>query len=276
MPSIKRRIATVSILSVLVACAGLVVATSNRAAQAAPGCTSPADCLSKMTLDEKIGQMTMAVRSQFDSANPLTDITTYGLGSVSSGGGPGGSGSASNWADMYDQLQSYALKSRLAIPLLNGTDSGHGNSNVQDAVIFPHHIGMGATGDPALVQQEDAVTRDEMLGIGINWVFGPCVCVPRDDRWGRTYEGYSEDTATVQAMAAASIKGFQGSGLGPNTVMATAKHFVGDGGTKYGTGNPQVQVPAGPGATPRSLSRSFALSTCHRFKQRWQTTSAQS
>src|SRR5947209_18891036 len=122
---------------------------------------------------------------------------------------------------MYDTYQVYAARSRLGIPLIWGTDSGHGHSNVQGTVIFPHHIGMGATRDPALVQQADAITRDEMLGTGINWVFGPCVGVPRDDRWGRTYEGYSEDTATVQSLAAASVNGFQGSGLGPTTVVAT-------------------------------------------------------
>ena len=227
-------------LAVLVAYTGALPVSTSAGAQAA-GCTSPADCLSKMTLDEKLGQMTMAVRSEFNpGGNPLSDITTYSLGSVSSGGGPNGpadGGTASQWADMYDALQSYALKTRLGIPLVNGTDSGHGHSNVQGTVIFPHHIGMGATRDAALVQQVDTVTRNEMLGTGINWVFGPCVCVPRDDRWGRTYEGYSEDTATVQAMAAASIMGFQSSGLGTSTVMATAKHFVADGGTAYGTGS---------------------------------------
>jgi beta-glucosidase len=181
------------------------------------------------------------VRSAFNpGGNPMSDITTYALGSVSSGGGPNGpadGGTASQWADMYDNLQSFALRTRLGIPLINGTDAGHGHSNVQGTVIFPHHISMGATRDAALVQQEEAVTRDEMLGTGINWVFGPCVCVPRDDRWGRTYEGYSEDTATVQAMTAASIAGFQGSGPGPTTVLATAKHFIADGGTKFGTGS---------------------------------------
>ncbi len=209
------------------------------------GCTSTADCLSKMTLDEKIGQMTQA------SKNALTtpsDITTYYLGSLLSGGGEGPNGTggtASQWANMYDNFQSYALQTPLKIPLLYGVDAVHGHNNVYGAVIFPHHIGMGATRDAALVQQADQVTRDEVLGTGIDWVFAPCVCVPRDDRWGRTYEGFGEDPALVSSLGVASIKGFQGTGLGPTTVIATAKHYVADGGTKYGTGDSGYLIDQG-------------------------------
>ncbi|HEV8717302.1 MAG TPA: glycoside hydrolase family 3 protein [Candidatus Binatia bacterium] len=211
--------------------------------QAAVGaCTSPADCLSKMTLDEKIGQMTQANKNALTSPS---DITTYFLGSLLSGGGEGPNGSggtATQWADMYDNFQSYAVATRLGIPLIYGVDAVHGHNNVSGAVIFPHHIGMGATRDPVLVQQADAVTRDEVLGTGMNWVFAPCVCVPQNDRWGRTYEGYSEDTALVSSMGAASIDGFQGNGLSTTTVMATAKHYVGDGGTTNGTDQGDTQV----------------------------------
>jgi beta-glucosidase len=209
------------------------------------GCTSPADCLSKMTLDEKIGQMTQA------NKNALTtpvDIRTYFLGSLLSGGGEGPSGaggSAAQWADMYDNFQGYALQTRLRIPILYGVDAVHGHNNVYGAVIFPHHIGMGATRDAALVQQADQVTRDEVLGTGIDWVFAPCVCVPRDDRWGRSYEGYGEDPALVSAMGVASIHGFQGSGLDPTTVMATAKHYIADGGTRFGTGDSGYLIDQG-------------------------------
>jgi beta-glucosidase len=104
---------------------------------------------------------------------------------------------------------------------------------------------MGATRDAALVQQEEAVTRDEVLGTGMNWVFAPCVCVPQDDRWGRSYEGFGENTALVQTMAAAAVQGFQGSGLSTTTVMATAKHYVGDGGTTYGTGSSGYLIDQG-------------------------------
>ena len=201
------------------------------------GCTSTADCLSNMTLDEKIGQMTQANKNALTTPS---DITTYYLGSLLSGGGEGPNGSggtATQWADMYDNFQNYALQTRLRIPLIYGVDAVHGHNNVSGAVIFPHHIGMGATRNTALVQQAEEVTRDEVLGTGIDWVFAPCVCVPRDDRWGRTYEGYSEDPTLVSSMGVASIKGFQGTMLGPSTVLATAKHYVGDGGTTFGTGD---------------------------------------
>ena len=190
-----------------------------------------------MTLDEKIGQMTQVAHNYLASPS---DIARYDLGSLLSGGGGGPHGSggtASQWADMYDGYQTYALRTRLGVPLLYGVDAVHGDNNVYGAVIFPHDIGMGATRDPALVTQEEQVTRDEMLGTGIPWTFAPCVCVPRDKRWGRTYEGFGEDPALVQSMTAAAIQGFQGPALGRSAVMATAKHFVADGGTKVGTGD---------------------------------------
>ncbi|MGC1377855.1 MAG: glycoside hydrolase family 3 N-terminal domain-containing protein [Anaerolineales bacterium] len=217
-------------------------------AQAAVGaCTSPADCLSKMTLAEKIGQMTQANKGGLTTPS---DITTYFLGSVLSGGGEGPNGTnpggtATQFADMYDNYQTYAVATRLGIPLIYGIDAVHGHNAVTGAVVFPHNIGMGATRDAALVQQEEAVTRDEVLGTGINWVFAPCVCVPQDDRWGRTYEGFGENTALVQTMTAAAVQGFQGSGLSATTVMATAKHYVGDGGTTYGTGSSGYLIDQG-------------------------------
>ena len=226
---------------------------------AGSGCISTADCLSKMTLDEKIGQMTQA------SKNALTtpsDITTYYLGSLLSGGGEGPSGAggtATEWANMYDNFQGYALQTRLKIPLIYGIDAVHGNNNVYGAVIFPHHIGMGATRDAALVQQADQVAREEVLGTGIDWVFAPCVCVPRDDRWGRTYEGYGEDPVLVSSMGVASIKGFQGTGLGPTTVMATAKHFIADGGTTYGTGSSGYLVDQGDAQISEAALRAIHL-----------------
>jgi len=208
-------------------------------------CTSTANCLAQMTLDEKIGQMTQANKNALTTPS---DITTYYLGSLLSGGGEGPNGSggtAVEWANMYDGFQGYALQTRLKIPLIYGVDAVHGHNNVYGAVIFPHHIGMGATRNTALVQQADQVTRDEVLGTGIDWVFAPCVCVPRDDRWGRTYEGYGEDTALVSSMGVASIMGFQGAGLSPSTVMATAKHYVADGGTMFGTGSSGYLIDQG-------------------------------
>src|SRR5215471_6967966 len=172
----------------------LLLAAATPSAVAA-GCISTTDCLSKMTLDEKIGQMTQVAHNYLTTPS---DITTYNLGSLLSGGGAGPKGSggtASQWADMYDRYQSYALRTRLKIPLLYGVDAVHGHNNVYGAVIFPHNIGMGASRDAALVTREEEITRDEVLGTGIPWTFAPCVCVPRDKRWGRTYEGFGEDTA---------------------------------------------------------------------------------
>jgi beta-glucosidase len=211
------------------------------------GCTSPSDCLSKMTLPEKEGQMTQVENNAFSkSGNSITDITTYFIGSVLSGGGGGpngaAGGTASQWADMVDNFQSYALQTRLGIPLLYGVDAVHGHNNVYGATLFPHNIGMGATHDTALITQEEQVTRDEVLGTGIRWTFAPCVCTPQDIRWGRTYEGFSEAPADTAADAAAAIVGFQGSNgaLGPTNILATAKHYIGDGHTAWGTGSPDL------------------------------------
>jgi beta-glucosidase len=236
-----RRFVLLAVGAVLLA----VAAVPADPAAAAAGCVSTADCLSKMTLAEKAGQMTQAANVYIRNKN---DIATYGLGSVLSGGGGGpngAGGTATQWADMVDDFQSYALKSRLGIPLIYGVDAVHGHNNVQGAVLFPHHIGMGATRDTALVQQAEDVTRQEVLGTGIHWTFGPCVCVPRDDRWGRTYEGYGEDPSVVSPLAQAAVRGFQGASLGTNSVLATAKHYIADGGTAFGTGGSGYLIDQG-------------------------------
>src|SRR5258707_8662413 len=204
-----------------------------------------------MTLAEKIGQMTQADKNALTAAgNSVSDITTYYLGSLLSGGGGGPSGAggtSTQWADMIDNYQSYALNTRLHIPLLYGVDAVHGNNNIYGAVLFPHHIGMGAAHDTALITQAEQVTRDEVLGAGARWTFAPGVMVPQDDRWGREYEGYSEVASDVQADGAAAIVGFQGSNgaLGVTNILATAKHFVADGHTKYGTGSSGYLIDQG-------------------------------
>jgi len=233
-------------VALVATCANLIFAPLPApSASAAAACTSTADCRAKMTLAEKAGQMTQVANSYITNKN---DIATYGLGSVLSGGGGGpngAGGTATQWADMVDDFQSYALKSRLGIPLIYGADAVHGHNNVQGAVLFPHHIGMGATRDAALVQQVEDVTRQEVLGTGIHWTFGPCVCVPRDDRWGRTYEGYGEDPSVVSPLGQAAVSGFQGASLGTNSVLATAKHYIADGGTTFGTGDSGYLIDQG-------------------------------
>src|SRR5258707_1681309 len=210
------------------------------------GCTSPSDCVSKMTLPEKEGQMTQVEKNAFTQAgNALTDITTYFIGSVLSGGGGGpngAGGTATQWAGMVDNFQSYALKTRQGIPLLYGAQPVHEHNNVYGATLFPQNIGMGATHDTALITQAEQVTRDEVLGTGVRWTFAPCVCTPQDIRWGRTYEGFSEVPADSAADGGAAIVGFQGSNgtLGPTNILATAKHYIGDGHTAWGTGSPYL------------------------------------
>ncbi len=198
--------------------------------------------LAQMTLEEKIGQMTQADQDYLDE----NDIETYFLGGVLNGGNsdPKTGNTLQDWTDLYDRSQSHALKTRLRIPLLYGVDGVHGHNNVLGAVVFPHHIGIGATRNPALVEEIGRITAKEIRATGINWDFDPCVTVPQDERWGRTYEGFSEDPKLVSELGVAAVRGLQGSGLGdPLGVLANAKHFAGDGGTTFGTGLPKGQGP---------------------------------
>ena len=196
------------------------------------------DLLSRMTLAEKIGQMTQAERASVDS--DTSKITTDNLGSVLSGGGSVPTpNSPTAWADMVDRYQQAALATRLHIPLLYGIDTVHGDGNMYGATVFPHDIGLGASRDPALVRDVEHVAAQETRTTGPQWVFAPCICVARDDRWGRTYESFGEDPNLVRMMETA-IDGFQGPPghlSDPDRVMATAKHFAGDGLTTYGTGS---------------------------------------
>ena len=202
-----------------------------------------ADLLSRMTLAEKIGQMTQAERQ--DLADP-TKVVTWKLGSVLSGGGSVPTpNTPTAFADMVDTYQKAALSTRLGIPILYGIDAVHGDGNIAGSTVFPHNIGLGATRNPALVERVEHVTAEETRASGPQWAFAPCICVARDDRWGRTYESFGEDPKLVESMETA-IDGFQGhriSDLAHNDrVLATAKHFAGDGlttydATKAGTGS---------------------------------------
>ena len=197
-----------------------------------------ANLLGQMTLAEKIGQMTQAERANIDA--DTSKITTDFLGSVLSGGGSVPTpNTPTAWADMVDRYQAAALNTRLGIPLIYGVDTVHGDGNMQGATVFPHNIGLGATRDPALVRRVAHVAASETRSSGPQWAFAPCVCVARDDRWGRIYESYGETPALVATMGTA-IDGFQGPAghLSDNDrVLATAKHFAGDGLTTYGTGS---------------------------------------
>lgn len=193
-----------------------------------------ADLMSRMTLADKVGQMTQAERGAVGTG---ADIASYRLGSLLSGGGSVPTpNTPKSWADMIDGFQRQALGTPLQIPLIYGIDAVHGDNNLAGATLFPHNVGMGATRNPALAVQEGKITATETRATGVPWTFAPCVCVARDERWGRNYESYGEDPALVSRMAVA-IKGLQGDGhlARKTSVLATAKHFVGDGGTKYGS-----------------------------------------
>jgi beta-glucosidase len=190
----------------------------------------------KMTLEEKVGQMTQAEQ---DALKEFSDIRTYALGSLLSGGSsdPKEGNSVTAWSDLNDRVQTESLKSRLGIPLVYGIDAVHGHNNVLGATIFPHNIGLGCTRNPRLVEEAGRITANEVRATGINWTFAPCVTVPRDKRWGRTYEGFGESHELARTLGGAAVRGLQGNNLSnPLSVLACAKHWVGDGGTKMGTG----------------------------------------
>jgi len=203
------------------------------------------DLLSRMTLAEKIGQMTLVERTAFQSnRNTLDDIKTYFIGAVLSGGGSTpSSNTPADWLSMVNEFKSRALETRLRIPLMYGIDAVHGHSNVYDAVIFPHNIGMGCMRNSGLVEEAAAVTAREVAATGIDWTFSPCIAVPGDERWGRTYEGFRETPGLAKEMAYAAVMGYQGTDLSAdNTILACAKHFMGDGGTTGGEDQGDVQL----------------------------------
>ena len=216
-----------------------------------------ADLLSRMTLEEKVGQMTQA---DHGAVGNLQDVQTYYLGSILSGGSsdPAAGNDAVHWADLYDAFQTEALQTRLQIPLIYGIDAVHGHSNVTGAVIFPHNIGMGATRNAALMEQAGRVTAVEIAATGIDWTFAPCVAVPRDERWGRTYEGFGETPELAELLGGAAIRGLQSDSLNTSTsIAACAKHYIGDGGTEFGIdqGNTILSESRAPGDPPPRLHR---------------------
>lgn len=196
--------------------------------------------LAAMSVEQKVGQVIMP---DISAITP-DDVRRYGFGSILNGGnsGPGGNerAPASDWlalADAYwDASTAPRADGRPAIPALWATDAVHGHSNVIGATLFPHNIGLGATGNADLVRRIGEATAAEIAVTGIDWTFAPTIAVARDDRWGRTYESYSEDPELVSRLGAPMVEGLQGrlgttDFLGQQHVLATAKHFFGDGGT---------------------------------------------
>ena len=224
-------------------------------AQSSPFPADPAEearldeILSGMTLSDKVGQVIMG---EIQYVSPR-DVQRYRLGAVLNGGGsfPGKDrhASADDWlalADAYYQASVDRDDGRPSVPVIWGTDAVHGHNNVFGATLFPHNIGLGATANPDLLRLIGAATAREVAATGIYWNFAPTLAVPRNDRWGRTYEGYSERPELVAELGAALIEGMQGAVghdfMAPGKVLATAKHFLGDGGTTGGVDQGNTEV----------------------------------
>lgn len=197
--------------------------------------------LALMTLEEKIGQMSQV--RHFDDITE-DDITRKFIGSVIHTQGPAPGKDAKGWQAKFTQLQKKALATRLGIPLLIGVDAVHGQNTFEGATIFPHNIGLGATRDEALVEKASKITAIEAQATGFNWIFSPCVAIPYNEKWGRVYEAFSESTELTQKMVVAAVKGIQAELPDGRTVMATAKHFIGDGATDFGIegGNTTISI----------------------------------
>nr|WP_299338399.1 glycoside hydrolase family 3 N-terminal domain-containing protein [Allomuricauda sp.] len=187
--------------------------------------------LTRMTLDEKIGQMTQV--RHFDDISE-EDIAGKFIGSVIHTQGPLPGNTAEEWQAKFRYLQEKALSTRLGIPLLFGVDAVHGQNTFEGATIFPHNIGLGASQNAELVEKAAAITAVESQATGFNWVFSPCIAIPYNEKWGRVYEAFSESTELTEKLTRASVQGHQGNLEDSHTVMATAKHFVGDGATDFG------------------------------------------
>lgn len=189
--------------------------------------------LSKMTLDQKIGQMLQPER-QFISPE---EVKRYHIGSVLSGGGSvPGENRPEDWIEMNDAYWAASMDAddgHLPIPIIYGVDAIHGNTNVLGAVVFPHNIGLGAANDPDLLERIAATTAEEITATGVDWTFAPTLAVARNDHWGRTYESYSEDPRIVAEYAPRFVKGLQGN-FEEDKVIACVKHWVGDGATLHG------------------------------------------
>lgn len=207
--------------------------------------------LKQMSLMEKAGQMLQAERNRV-TPKEMTDLA---LGSVLSGGGSyPGNNTVADWNTMFQELQKGAMETSHKIPMLYGVDAVHGLGLLKGAVVFPHNIGLGAANDPELMYQMGAAVAQEMKLVNILWNFSPCLAVSTDPRWGRTYESYSSDPAIVASLAEAYLKGQQ-----ENGVVSTAKHYLADGGTVYGTGEINSLLDRGDARVPEEELRSIHL-----------------
>lgn len=203
--------------------------------------------ISQMTLEQKVGQL---IQADISAITP-DDLRQYPLGSILAGGNSGPYGderaAAAKWAQLVSAFRDVSRKSGAGVPILFGVDAVHGHSNLPEATIFPHNIGLGAARDIDLIERIGKATAAEISGSGIEWTFAPTLAVPQDLRWGRTYEGYSSDPSLIATYAHAMTLGLQGSlvagaPLEAKHVAATAKHFLADGGTMDGRDQGDAQI----------------------------------
>ena len=256
--SLSRSMAVLALLS-MISTPALMAADSTATPSAWPSAASPAQItdakveaeidalIARMTVAQKVGQL---IQADISAITPK-DLARYPLGSILAGGNSGPNGderaSAQKWAELVDAFRASSRKSGARIPILFGVDAVHGHSNVPNATIFPHNIGLGAARDVDLLQRIGAATAAEISGSGIEWTFAPTLAVPQDLRWGRTYEGYASDPALVAQYAKAMTIGLQGplvagKPLATQNVAATAKHFLADGGTADGRDQGDAQI----------------------------------
>lgn len=191
------------------------------------------DLMARMSLEEMVAQTFLVAVNHIEPQS----VTDLGIGAILSGGGGNPEpNSPATWQAMVAEYRQAALQSRLGIPILYGVDAVHGHSNVRGATIFPHNIGLGATRDAGLVRRIGRATAVETYATNVRWNYAPTLAVPQDIRWGRTYEGFAEDTELVGTLGQAYIEGLQGEDpTAEFSVLSTAKHYVGDGGTTFGT-----------------------------------------
>jgi beta-glucosidase len=209
------------------------------------------DLLERMTLREKIGQMTQVEKNSIRPG----DIREHCIGSILSGGGGNPEPNTPRaWRAMVSGFIDEALEHRLGIPLLYGVDAVHGHNNVVGATIFPHNIGLGATRDRDLLRRVGRATALEVAATSVRWDFAPAVSIPHDIRWGRTFEGYGQETEVVSELAVAFIEGLHGAGLGePTSVLPSVKHYLADGATVWGSSR-RIDRNAGVEADDRTLA----------------------
>lgn len=244
--AVGRMVCGLALAAVLAGCHGqerIRSASAPVAAAPAPAANTPEVLLARMSLEHKVAQI---IQPDIGSITP-EDVRQYRFGTILNGGNSGPYGNdkapAADWlrlADAFWEASTAPLANgEPAIPAIWATDAVHGHANVPGATVFPHNIALGATGDADLIRRIGAATAVEIEVTGLDWTFAPTVAVARDDRWGRTYESYSEDPALVTKLGAAMIEGLQGRPgepgyLGVGKVAATAKHYFGDGGTSQG------------------------------------------